>query len=227
MFTSRHLLLFSVLALSVIFESCAPSADTEDTDEQVRGSFYVRYLAEANELKGQASFYGADSTALQLANGVAFVSSGTRERKLPGDIIRYETTMNVPYPEELRFNFQLPNKEASTEVKYNLTGIPNYEIVEASKESGLILELNGTLAEGETLLLLFTDPNQEARTILRPGPLSREQLLIPADALTLFTPGEYRLYLVKQVEVKAKVAGLSYDFSAEYYSPEAVFTLEE
>ncbi|MEO0876549.1 MAG: hypothetical protein AAFY48_18255 [Bacteroidota bacterium] len=227
MFTSRHLFLISALGFLAHFFSCTSESTTVEEPEYLTGNFYVRYLVETNELKGQASFFSADSTALQLPNGVAFMGSGTQERQLPGDIIRYETTLPVAYTGDLRFNFQLPKSEEELEVKHGLGGITGFEVETASKTEGLVIDMEATLGEGENLLLLFTDPNQEARTILRPGPLSREKLFIPADAVALFEPGEYRLYLVKQIEVESEVANLRYRFSAEYYTPEEAFILEE
>ena len=227
MFTTRHLFLISTLAFVALFSSCPSPSSTEEEADSYTGYFYVRYLAESNELKGQATLFATDSTALQIPTGVAFMGSGTNERQLPDDIVRYETTLPVAYTGDLRFNFTLPKSEEAIEVKHGLGGITGFSVEKASKTDGLVLDLEGTLGKGENLLLLFTDPNQEARTILRPGPLTSQQLFIPADAVALFEPGEYRLYLVKKIEIESEIENLRYRFSAEYYTSEETFTLEE
>lgn len=227
MFPKKFTVLFSLLLISTLLLQCTDTVEDTTSDETAHASFYVRYLADALQLKGQASFLTPDSTSLKIPTGVAFMGSGTRERELPGQVTRYESTMEAAYPPDLRFTFRLPDSDKQSSINLPMQGIQGFDVIEATKSGGLTLSLNGNLEDGETLLLLFTDSNQEARTILRPGPLSTERLLIPSDALLHFTPGEYRLYLVKQAEKEGQEQGLSYTFSAEYYTTEKAFTLEE
>lgn len=227
MFKKNYLFLFAILLISGFLAQCTSEPEETSTEETAKANFYVRYLADALELKGQASFFSTDSTSLKIPTGVAFMSSGTRERELPGQVTRYESTIEAAYPPDLRFTFTLPNHDKQTSVNLPMAGIQGFEVLHATKSDGLILDLNGELADGEDLLLLFTNAKQEARSILRPGPLSTEQLLIPADALLHFAPGEYRLYLVKKANIEKQEQGLSYTFSAEYYTTEQTFTLEE
>lgn len=227
MLTKNFAFLFSLLLISTFLSQCTGETQDVVIEEKAKANFYVRYLADNQELKGQASFFTTDSTILKIPTGVAFMGSGTRERELPGQITRYESVMQASYPSDLRFTFKLPEQEEQSNITLTMSGMPGFQVMEATKSGGLVLDLNGDLADGETLLLLFTDANQEAKTILRPGPLTSEQMLIPADALLHFTPGEYRLYLVKQVETTGQQDGVSYTFSAEYYTTEKVFTLAE
>ncbi len=227
MFPKKFTVLFSLLLISGFLLQCTDTVEDTTSEETAHANFYVRYLADALQLKGQASFLTTDSTSLKIPAGVAFMGSGTRERELPGQVTRYESTMEATYPPDLRFTFRLPDNDKQTSINLPMQGIQGFEVVEASKSEGLTLSLNGELADGENLLLLFTDSNQEARTILRPGPLTTEQLLIPSDALLHFAPGEYRLYLVKQAEKEDQEQGLTYTFSAEYYTTEKTFILNE
>lgn len=215
------------LLLAGSLSSCGENAVVNETPD-VHANFYVRYLADGNELRGQATFSGADSTILTLPGGVAFMSSGTQLKQLPNGLSRYDGKMRVPFPEPTRFSFQLPGQQKDTEVKLPMTKVRDFSVISSVKQDGLRLALNGTtVAEDESLLLLFTDPNQEVRTVVRPGPLLQTDLFIPPDALALFTTGEYRLYLVKSRQIVGQTEGLTYEASIEYYSPEVTFTLRE
>lgn len=226
MFKKNPLFLFALILVAGFLSHC--QAPTENVQEnEIRASFYVRYLADALQLKGQATFFQSDSTVLKIPTGVAFMGSGSKEQELPGQLTRYESNLQTPFQSDLRFNFKLPGNEELSEVKLNMSGLPGFRVVESSKSSGLKLELDGELAANETLLLLFTDPNQEARTVLRPGPLTQDQLFVPAEGLQHFIPGEYRLYLVKQTEQTGQGTGFEYSFSVEYYTAEEAFTLME
>ena len=226
MATKNLAFLTFLLLFAGILCQCESAAPTEEK-EKVNANFYVRYLADALQLKGQATFFGSDSTALQIPGGVAFMGSGTQERELPGQLTRYETTLQTPYQTNSRFTFKLPQTESQKEVTVSMSALTDFEVTQASKSEGLVLALDGNLQKDETILLLFTDPKQEARTILRPGPLSKKDLLIPADALLHFEAGEYRLYLVKQSEQNVVGDELDYSFTVEYYTAEKSFTLTD
>lgn len=226
MSTKNILFLTILISLSAFLSQCQAPVEQAPT-ETVQASFYVRYLADGFQLRGQATFFDADSSLIKIPGGVAFMGSGTNEKELPGQLIRYESTLQTPYQSELQFNFKLPDNEKSSKVAVKMSGLPGFKVTKASKSEGLYLDLDGELKTGETILLLFTDPNQEARTILRPGPLTQEQLFIPADALSHFIPGEYQLYLVKQLETEGQEATLDFNFSIEYYTTEEAFTLLE
>lgn len=212
--------------ISLSFSGCATDAPAETT-ASYQANFYVRYLAENQELRGQASFFQQDSTALELMGGVSFMGSGTQQRQLPGTLVRYEGKMRIPFQNSMRFAFKLPGEEEQTEIKLPMEGVNDFSVTTASISEGLRLKLNSSLADDESLLLLFTDPNQEARTIVRAGPFDQEELFIPADAISLFTPGEYQLYLVKSKQIQTQVKNLSYEASIEFYSKEETFVLAE
>lgn len=221
---SLHVLFLAVLGM--FFSGCGAEQATEHTSK-LAANFYVRYLADNQELRGQASFFQEDSTILTFPGGVSFMGSGTLKKELPNGLVRYEGKMRVPFQNPTRFTFTLPGQNAATEVNFSMDGIDQFSIKSASISEGLRLTINKTLAADESLLLLFTDPNEEVRTIVRPGPLERTELFIPADALALFTPGDYRVYLVKSRQIKAHTEGLDYEASIEFYSPEREFELKE
>ncbi|WP_020536689.1 hypothetical protein [Lewinella cohaerens] len=221
---SLRLLFFVVLGSSLT--GCGAEQAVED-QPQLEANFYVRYVAENQELRGQASFFKEDSTTLSFPGGVAFMGSGTQQKQLPGNLLRYEGKMRVPFQTPSRFTFTMPGHDTPSEVKLSMTGINQFTINSASVSEGLRLTINDKLAADESLLLLFTDPNEEVRTIVRPGPFERTDLFIPADAVALFTPGAYRIYLVKSKQLKGEIPGLTYEASIEFYSNEKEFELKE
>jgi len=215
------------IILSLLLWQCQGTATTTNTPT-VFARFNIRYLAEDQQLRGQAELFSGDSSSvaqpLAIVGGVAFLGSGTQEKRLPG-AIRYEITLRVPYLSPTNFSFQLPQREALTQVQLDMAGLDNFEVMQASKAQGLRLRVKGGLEAGESLLLLFTDPNQEARTIVRPGPLNQEGLFIPPDALLHFIHGAYRVYLVKSKETEVTIDNFHYQASVEYYTQEQVFNL--
>lgn len=221
---SLHLLYLTVF--STFFWGCGAEQSTEHTP-RLAANFYVRYVAENQELRGQASFFQEDSTTLAFPGGVSFMGSGTQMKELPNGLLRYEGKIQIPFQNPTRFTFKLPGLDIPTEINLSMVGIDQYSITSASKSEGLRLTVNNTLAADESLLLLFTDPNEEVRTIVRPGPLERTELFIPADAVALFTPGKYRVYLVKSRQIKAQTEGLDYEASVEFYSTEKEFELKD
>jgi len=218
-----------LIILSLLLWQCQESTASAKTPT-VFARFSVRYLAEDQQLRGQAELFAGDSSTvaqpLAVNGGVAFLGSGTQEKRLPG-AIRYESTLRVPYFSPTNFSFQLPQRDALTQVQLDMAGLDSFEIMQASKTQGLRLRVKGGLEAGESLLLLFTDPNQEARTIVRPGPLNQEGLFIPPDALLHFSPGAYRVYLVKSKETEATIDNFHYQAVVEFYTQEQHFTLVE
>ena len=226
MYLKISLQVLFIAVMGMLFSGCGAEQATEHRSK-LAANFYVRYLAENQELRGQASFFQEDSTTLAFPGGVSFMGSGTLKKELPNGLVRYEGKMRVPFQNPTRFTFQLPGQEAATEVNFSMDGIDQFSINSASISEGLRLDVNSTLAADESLLLLFTDPNQEVRTIVRPGPLERAELFIPADAVALFTPGDYQIYLVKSRQIKGQTEGLDYEASLEFYSMEKAFVLKE
>ena len=218
----------SYCLLCILFSSSCQSEQAVAEQLSYTGSFNVRYLAESSELRGQATIYAPDSTTVLLEKGLAFMSSGTQLKQLPRQVNRYDGKQRIPYTSPLRFDFTLPEQTTITQVSLAMLGISDFSITSASKADGLRLDIDGNIKADESLLLLLTDSNQELRTIVRPGPLSTESLFIPADAIALFTPGDYRLYLVKSKKITGKTDdGFEYNFAIEFYTREKNFTLAE
>lgn len=223
--------LFTLLLLSLILWTCGGHEEPkEPVQPTIFAHFAIRYLESTKELRGQASFSQGDSIAvakpLKIQGGVSFMSSGMKQKDLPRQIIRYDATLKNDFVAPFRFGFKLDGDEAPREISYNMSPVGDFSILSADKENGLRIALNEPISNTEALILMFTDTNQEAKTILRPGPISKDVLYIPADALLHFTPGAYQLYIVKSKEEKKIESGVDTQILIEFYSEEVGFVLK-
>ncbi len=186
----------------------------------------VRYLADARELRGQLTLLQGDSlpaaTPFSPAGGVTFMGNTTREIPLGNDLVRYETTLRMPYPaDSVAFRFTGPGGQPR-ELKLHLappvvTGLPDtiYRSRGLSFSAG-----SGPLGADESLLLFFSDDQGNARQVLIAGP-SRDSLLrAPAPSLSSVGPGKHQLYLVKKRDYRGRIGGLNVTGYVEYYTEE-------
>jgi hypothetical protein len=197
----------------------------------VQANLSVRYLAAEQELRGQASLLRGDSLAsaapLSPPGGVSFLGSAMEERRLPGNVIRYTSIRQGPLPDPLRFSFRLSPADELREIELTLTPIDTLAVTRASRAEGLTFIFSGGLQAEEELLLLFTDADRQARTILLPGPITRPAYTVPAAALSEFTAGPYQLYLVKKSNTTRELPdGIIVHQSLEYYSEEVSLIME-
>ncbi|MEM1214250.1 MAG: hypothetical protein AAGJ82_01100 [Bacteroidota bacterium] len=223
----RFLLLFVYCLVCGV--ACSPTS-SEPEATPVFADFYVRYLADAQQLRAQAKFKTGDSLAvaqpLPFPRGVAFQGSNLQEKSL-ASVLRYESSRTLAYTTPLRFTFQLPEQTEQTTIEVDMVGLDTFTITQASVQDGLRLEINTELKDSESLVLFFTNPDGEARTIIRQGPSRLKQLFIAPDALVHFVPGDYRMYIVKRQLVEEQQGELSYQAIVEYYTKEVAFAIEQ
>lgn len=226
--------MYKILALIGLSAAFLPGcqAPAPPAEPPVQVNLSVRYLGPERSLRGQATFFRGDSlataTPLDLPGGVSFMGSGMDKRTLPGNVIRYSSSMISPPTSPLRFAFRLEPEASLREIEVNWIPIDSFAVVSGSLAEGLVFTFSGGLRDTEELLLLFSDENREARTVLIPGPISRRRYLVPANALAGFATGPYQLYLVKKSNTSREVEpGFIVHESLEYYSEEVAFELGE
>ena len=222
---------FTLLFLSLILCNCGkPDEVKAPIIPTTFAHFAIRYLEGSKDLRGQASFSQGDSIAIakpiKIEGGVSFMSSGMKQKDLPRQIIRYDATLKSDFEAPFRFGFKLEGDETPREISYSMSPVGDFDVRSADKEEGLRIGLKTPVSNTEALLLMFTDANQEVRTILRPGPFSKDVLFIPADALLHFIPGAYQLYIVKSKEEKRIENGVDTQVHIEFYSEEVTFVLK-
>lgn len=220
-----------LLSLSGLCFQCSDSQTADTTTAQQTktfGQFDIQYLAPERQLRGQARFFQGDS--LHSASPIKtksplFMGANMKEQLLVKEIIRYEGRQQVDYPTNFKFSFQTADAPEMSHAEISMPEIGEFSILSASKKDGLKIELNSNISSEESIILLFTTPKQEARTIVKPGPINNKELYIPADALLHFEAGHYKLYLVKKKRVHREDQDLIADFNIEYYSKETSFDL--
>lgn len=223
---------FVGLLLAVFVWQCAsdsaPAATAAASAATFKASFHVRYIAGQGELRGQADFTPLQSgqSVPEIEGGVAFWGSATNKKTLPGDVIRFESTTQGTWLAGKNFRFQLPGSTTPVEIPILMDGIQDMRVAKASKTTGIEVNMGTTLSDDESLVFIFTDAKGETRTIVRPGPLAADPLLLPADALYHFTPGAYTVYAVKTQKSEGTAQGLNYLLQVEYYGDEIEFDLE-
>ncbi len=221
----------SLTLLALLIWACG--ADQNETEASQKPTTFahvaIRYLEGEQQLRGQISFSQGDSIAtaapISIKGGVSFMGSGMKQKDLPKKIIRYDASLKSDFTSPFWFNFKLEGDTSPREIAYDMTPVGEFEVQSASKKDGLRIELHSPVSSTESLLFLFTDANQEARTILRPGPIDKEVLFIPADALLHFIPGDYHLYIVKTKQEKGIKNGVDAQMIIEFYSKEVEFVL--
>lgn len=220
---------FLIIGTLLLIANCR-SDDAANERPSLQAGLFVRYLAPERQLKGQASFMRADTAAsaqpLRLPGGVAFMGSGMQARELPGDLVRYTTTLTAAYPTPLRFSFTPENGGEQRIIELSMSPLDSFAVVGIpSLAAGITLYLASGLQDDESLVCLFTAPDQQARTIIREGPLAAGELLLPPASLTHFTTGDYRLYLVKKQDRQFTQGDLSISSAIEYYTKEIGLTI--
>ncbi|RMF04829.1 MAG: hypothetical protein D6772_00045 [Bacteroidetes bacterium] len=224
-FCSGCILLVGVLG------SCQPDGTTEEVGVTHYAYLDVRYLAPEQSLRGQAIFTQGDSVLsaqpLVVPGGASFMGSGMKKKNLYDDRIRYETTLKTAYVDSLRFRYRAQEDEPWQETSLSMSPVRGFRVVSASKQNGISVAVDASVDLTERLVLLFTDPNGEARTVVRLGPLSDKTIFIPADGLDNYLAGPYSLYIVKIKEGEFTQGKWLVNEHLEYYTAAQSFTLAE
>jgi hypothetical protein len=222
------------LGLSLLLSlswACQKEPATETTTPRYFAHLDVRYLAPSQELRGQAIFTEGDSavnaTPLSVPGGAAFMGSGMTAKKLFDDRIRYQATLQTDYPDSLRFRFRASEENPWEETALQLSPVDSFRVITASKQNGISVVVSASVGLEERLVLLFTDPNGEARTVVRLGPLSDNTIFVPAQGLEKYVTGDYSLYVVKIKDGTFQQGEWSVNQHLEYYTAAQNFTLAD
>ena len=217
----KAFLRFGSLLCLTLWTSCQPSPS--QSGPRLYGELYVRYLASERQLKAEASFLEGDSLAdarpVSFEQGISFLGSGMVPRSLPGEVTRYQYQEKLDYPESFRFGL-IPPQGERVEVEFSMEPLGDFTIDgEVSKTSGFTLRAQGsTLSDEESLILLFSDANNKANTIILKGPSEKIQHTFLGKQLSGFALGKHQLYLVKKRQSTLENDWLSANAVIEYYT---------
>lgn len=217
------ILLCTVIGLPALLSGCREEKQ-EEPPPHLFAEFFVRYLQAEQELKAHASFFEGDTIRSAVpkafANGVAFQGNSMEARNIPGGTIRYTFEQRSGYADAFRFSFQ-DDLGQKRETAVAMVPIDSFAVQggQASLRSGMSLYARGgRLGQDESMVLLFSDENNQASTILLTGPSAGEEYRIPAAKLETLSPGRHGLYLVKKKRIAEKGDTLSVMADIEYYT---------
>lgn len=207
---------------------CADSAGKP----RLIADYFVRYLADVSEIKAQASFYEGDTleTAVPkaIAGGLSFQQSAMETKSLSRGVVRYLLQRRSEFIPPFTFAFTGDDGE---KVTYNVPMNPVDSFSfrgPVSKSKGGTLLLKGTpLSAEESLVVLFSDARNQAGSVTIQGPITTQEVFIPATNLAHLQTGAGMVYLVRKI-VKIEDTPARYVIaSAEYYTPAIDVNLEE
>ena len=208
---------------SMFFFGCQRPRQQEEP-KHLFAEFFVRYLQAEKELKAHVSFYEGDTvkTAVpkSFAGGATFQGHSMEARNLPGGTIRYIYEQLGTYADTFQFRFK-DDFGQNRIIPVAMTPIDSFAVQggQASRSAGMSLfARGGQLNQGESMVLLFSDEDQKASTIMLTGPSAGEEYRIPAAKVETLSPGKNTLYLVKKKRTAEKGDSLSVLADIEFYT---------
>lgn len=206
--------------------SCRQGEDPGE-DTPVYANLFVRYLQMEDELKVQASFREGDSlqTArpISIEGGVFFQGSSMPERNLQGQMIRYQLDRTGPY--KGAFDFRLADEEGRRRsYSCRMTPVEDFRIDNPirSDRGATLTVVNGRLEAGESLVLLFTDEQNQAASLTIEGPTDTGSYQLTPAQLQNWGPGAGQLYLVKKQTRDFQDGHYQVRTEVEYYTRTAL-----
>lgn len=213
------------ILLSVIYccIGCDTNPEGEKSEKKRFVDVYVRFLVPENEYKAQIIFLEGDSAGnirpVQSAGDVAWNGQALRIKN-PGSMeLRYEYLKSGPYTAQQDFMFKDENG-SSGKISVAMDALSDFSIASTiSRAEGAFLEITGQpLSEGETLLLLFTDEQGNAREIQFQGPSKSNTFELTPQMTGSLQPGRHELYLIKQQQRESVQQQRSVYSMIEWYS---------
>jgi hypothetical protein len=217
--------LFMILALLI---SCQSEKGDQIT---YTANFYLRYLADGQEIKAQATFLTIDSAGQQqqttMPGGVSFQGSGMGQRDLGNGLIRYQYENVGQFPEDFRFGCRLTPQDPWAEFSHSMIPIRRFKL-DDSVQSGTgatLLLPDGPLTTEEQLVLIFNNSENQATSIEIKGPSEGNAIRLSPGQLSTLQPGLYQYYLVKKGLNTQTVDGITARLETEYYSSAETLTI--
>ena len=172
----RYSILIPFLILGSMFFFGCRSTQPQEKPNHLFAEFFVRYLQAEKELKAHVSFYEGDTvkTAVpkSFAGGATFQGHSMEARNLPGGTIRYIYEQLGTYADTFQFRFK-DDFGQNRIIPVAMTPIDSFAVQggQASRSAGMSLfARGGQLNQGESMVLLFSDEDQKASTIMLTGP---------------------------------------------------------
>ena len=199
-------------------------------------NYYVRYSQDGTRTRAEVGFFEGDSvrTAEPKAFSSVFFQQGAMNpKRISARTLRYEAENSVDYPNTFSFRYKRENSK-SEEEKQDLT---MSALREFAAENGVVSKTKGVklnwkddaLAEGEGLVLLFSDKNGATAEVALSGPTSATEASVGVgNRLQNFAEGEGgKLALVKKQIRRGQESKKQWVTQIEFYTKTIAVTIVE
>lgn len=222
-----------LIALGLFVSRCQQAPTQEETVPTTYADLFVRYIAPQAQLKATAAFREGDSLStarpVEIPGGVKYQGQPLEKRPLPGQQVRYTTDTRSAFTRQHRFQFRGADGQEH-EITLALAPVDSFSVVggTASRSEGLKLYIeNEQLEAGESIVLLFSDADNNATTLTLTNPAARDTFPVAGIRLRKLKPGPHKVYLVKKRHQQISLDGVEATADLEYYTAEQAFLLTE
>lgn len=215
-----------IILFTFVLSALSCGTETAQQDE-ITANFYLRYLADGQDIKAQATFLDRDSSGqqqqIEMPGGVSFQGSGMGKREVGNALIRYQYENVGTFPEDFLFACRRSAQDPWTEFSHSMIPIRRFNLDDTIqiKDGATMVLPDGPLTEEEQLVLIFNDENNQATSIEIKGPMEGNALRLSAGQLTRLQPGSYQYYLVKKGLTTQTFDGITARIETEFYSEAA------
>jgi len=222
----QHRIYFGLLIILLFFLPSCQSDDPDTTniqsDSTIYTDYFVRYMAEDNQLKGTASFLEGDTitnvSPLKFEGGVSFHGSGMEMKNIQNKVFRYVQARKADYADSFKFHHKYKGKSIDYEI--SMSPIEDFYVKgDVSMTQGMIIVVVGkALNAGESYVFLVSDVKNKAVSYTVRGPESKLEFKFPTTELAKLETGEGQLYIVKKQTKFSKDKENDIRAEIEYYS---------
>lgn len=191
--------------------------------KEYHAQFFIRYLADNQEIKAEATFKVGDSikTAkpIGLKDPIYFNKNLMDERDLKKNGIRYKSVTKGAFPKTSNFNFNFELEPFSYEIAFSKIVSPALSADHFALSEENEITWNGDpLVKGESMVIVITDENDKTIFNTVSGPTDVSSVKLYRQQVGSLQSGKGQLYLVKKQAVKKKVKSFNVVSIVEYYT---------
>ncbi|MCB0703942.1 MAG: hypothetical protein KDC34_01475 [Saprospiraceae bacterium] len=214
----------TLLTLPLLFCLAACSTDTTTEKAPISATFYLRYLADGEQLKAEATFLeiapNKKGKAIEMAGGVSFLGSAMGKRQISDAILRYQYENTGTFPEAILFGCRENSSDTWTEFKAHMVPLNRFKLPDtiSTKQATALVLPDGPLTANEQLVMIFSNSDGQAQSVTLSGPSQGNSISIPSDKLNALSEGLNTVYLVKKQQQKIQTAPFIATVEVEYYS---------
>ena len=214
--------------LTILFASCKHEPIKEEDplkNVQVVTDIYTSYDIDTGILKGEANFqagkYREHAIAAHL-NGKLYINEFEVPKiPLKRKYYKYSLKKKTPAPKEYSFKFDLENG-LKEQIDLPYMPIDTFFISPSqfTENDPLIIHWEGPpLEKEETMMIMFTDANDEIKPWRMNGPSDKNKLIVPKELIYTLATGPGTIYLTRRRRVEGISKIMDYIITTEFVTP--------